>query len=102
LSWETIERNVLTIAMEDVRESMGLELMAFLEKMNPPKADWQAIATIFSGGIHYLAIRSRKITIYSGMDISGEDGWERLINSIEFLVSTLETAELNTNSNKES
>lgn len=101
LSWETIERNVLTIAMEDVRESMGLELMAFLEKMNPPKADWQAIANIFSGGIHYLAIRSRKITTYSGMSIAEEEGWDRLINSIEFLVSNLETDNMNTNSSDE-
>lgn len=102
LSWETIERNVLTIAMEDVRESMGLELMAFLEQMNPPNADWQAIANIFSGAIHYLAIRSRKITTYTGMSIADEEGWERLINSIEFLVSKLETDNTKPSSVKES
>jgi AcrR family transcriptional regulator len=90
LSWETIDRNALTIALEEVRESMGLELMAFLAEMNPPQADWQAIANIFSSAIHYLAIRSRKVTVFSGMDIAGEEGWDRLIDSIHVLVSNLE------------
>jgi len=93
LSWETVDRNALTIAMEDVRESMGLELMEFLSESNPPSADWQAIANIFSGAIHYLAIRGRKITTYTGMDISGDEGWDRLINSIRFLVSNIESEE---------
>ena len=91
LSWETVERNSLTIAMEEVRESMGLELMEFLGSMNPPTADWQAIANLFSGGIHYLAIRSRKVTTFTGMDISKEEGWDRLIDSIHFLISNLVT-----------
>ncbi len=89
LSWETIERNALTIALEDVREATGIELMSFLEQMNPPNADWQSIASLFSGAIHYLAIRSRKITTYNGMNIASDDGWERLDNTIHFLVSNL-------------
>jgi AcrR family transcriptional regulator len=91
LSWETIERNALTIALEEVREAAGLELMAFMSNVNPPSADWQAIANIFSGAIHYLAIRSRKVTVFSGMSIANDDDWERLIASIEFLIKNLPT-----------
>lgn len=111
LAWETIERNALTIAMEDVRESMGLELMAFLETMNPPNADWQAITNIISGGIHYLAIRSRKvagftgITTFTGMNIADDTGWDRLIDSIQFLISNIDgidsAANLNTSLQQE-
>jgi len=89
LSWETIERNALTVASEEVREAAGLELMAFLSETNPPSADWQAIANIFSGAIHYLAIRSRKVSVFSGMNIADDHGWERLIASIELLVENL-------------
>lgn len=95
LSWETIERNALTIAMEEVRESMGLELMAFLSELDPPEADWQAIANLFSAGIHYLAIRARKVTTYTGMSIAEDEGWERLIASIGFLVSNIEAKQGN-------
>lgn len=99
LSWETIERNALTIALEEVREARGLELMAFLAKMNPPNADWQAITNILSGGIHYLAIRSRKITTFTGMDITDDTGWDRLIDSIQFLVANIDGIDSGANIN---
>jgi len=89
MSWETIERNALTIAFEDVRESTGQELMEFLSYSNPPQGDWQAITNLLSGGIHYLAIRGRKITTYGGMNIADEQAWDRMIDSIHYLVSTL-------------
>lgn len=99
LSWETIERNALTIRLEDVREARGLELMAFLATMNPPKADWQAITNLLSGGIHYLAIRSRKITTFTGMNITDDTGWDRLIDSIQFLVSNIDGIDSGTSTN---
>lgn len=89
LAWETIERNVLTISLEEVRERFGLELMDELVKTDPPQADWQAITNIFTGAIHYLAIRGRKISTFSGMKIDDDDSWERLVNSIEFLLSNV-------------
>ena len=90
LSWETIERNALTIALEDVRESVGQQLGEFLARSSPPPGDWQAIINLFSGGIHYLAMRGRKITRYGGINIAEDDGWDRLIDSIRFLISNLE------------
>ena len=90
LSWETVDRNALTLALEDVRESTGLELMSFLSENNPPSADWLAIANIFSSAIHYLAIRGRKIKSFTGMDISTDESWDRLINGMQFLVSNVD------------
>lgn len=89
LSWETIERNVLTVALEEVREEMGLDLLSRLQEIDAPDADWQAIANIFSGAIHYLAIRSRKISTFTGMTIDDDEGWDRLTASIELLVTNL-------------
>lgn len=91
LSWETVERNALTIALEKVRESMGMELMSHLKEVDAPEGDWQAIANIFSGAIHYLAIRARKIDTFTGMDLSSEQSWERLIDAMQFLISGIET-----------
>ena len=106
LSWETVDRNTLTVAMEEVREAVGLALVAFLSQMNPPKGDWLTIGNIFSTAIHYLAIRGRKIKTYTGVDIVGDSGWDRLIDGIEFLVSDIDSTDvsINTNSklNKES
>jgi len=99
LSWETVDRNTLTIAMEEVRESVGLELATFLGQMNPPNGDWLAIGNIFSAAIHYLAIRSRKITTYTGMDIVADSGWDRLVDGIEFLVSNIDCVDVSDNTN---
>lgn len=93
LAWETVSRNSLTVALEEVREAFGLELMEHLKQVDAPPADWQAIANIFSGAIHYLALRARKIDTFTGMDLSDEQGWERLFASIEFLVSNLTSAQ---------
>lgn len=91
LSWETVERNALTIALEKVREARGLELMAHMKNVDFPEGDWQAISNIFSGAIHYLAIRARKVNTFTGMDLSNDQSWDRLIDSMEFLIRGVES-----------
>ena len=85
LAWETVERNALTIELENVRERMAFELMAHLQTIDAPSADWQAITNIFTSAIHYLIIRGRKIKYFSGMDINDDEAWERIMHSIELL-----------------
>jgi len=85
LAWETVERNSLTIELEKVRERMALDLMAHMQTINAPEADWQAITNIFTGAIHYLIIRGRKIKSFSGMDIRDDEEWERMVSAIETL-----------------
>ena len=87
LAWETIERNALTIVLEEVREEFGLQMLEIMQSIDVPPGDWQAIANIFTGAIHYLAIRARKIKFFSGMDLTDDDEWERLSASIEFLIT---------------
>lgn len=89
LAWETIERNSLTIALEDIRENTGLELMAILSEVDAPDIDWQAVSTIFSSAIHYLAIRGRKIKLYNGMNLNEEDGWNRLAAAMHTLITSV-------------
>ena len=89
LAWETVERNSLTIALEEVRESLGLEMMQRLSDVDVPTADWQAISNIFSASIHYLAIRARKIDTYSGMDLTSDDEWLRLTQTMTFIVNKI-------------
>ena len=82
-------RNSLTIALEEVRESLGLEMMQRLSAVDVPTADWQAISNIFSAAIHYLAIRARKIDTYSGMDLTSDDEWLRLTQTMTFIVNKI-------------
>lgn len=87
MAWEMIERNALTIALEDVREKMGLELASHMQKLDLPEADWQAISNTFIFAINYLAIRGRKVERFTGMDISDEQAWTRMLDAMQFLMS---------------
>lgn len=97
LAWETIERNALTVELEQVREAMGLELMGLLTQTETPPGDWQAVSVIFTGAIHYLAIRGRKIRFFSGMDLSSDREWVRLIDTMAGLVSSTVNIALDSN-----
>ena len=85
LAWETVERNSLTIELEKIRESKGLELMARMAEIDAPDADWLAIINLFSASIHYLLIRGRKIKTFTGMDLTGDATWKRINETIGFL-----------------
>lgn len=87
MAWEMIERNALTIALEQVREQMGLDLAAHMQKLDLPSADWPTITNTFIFAINYLAIRSRKIERFTGIEINSEQAWTRMFDSMEFLIN---------------
>lgn len=89
LAWETIERNSLTIELENIRESTGMELMARMQEIDAPEADWQVIINLFAASIHYLLIRGRKIKTFTGMDLTSDDTWDRINEAIEFLCQSV-------------
>ncbi len=87
MAWEMVERNALTIALEQVREQMGLDLAAHMQKLDLPNADWPTITNTFIFAINYLAIRSRKIERFTGIEINSEQAWTRMFDSMEFLIN---------------
>jgi len=86
LAWETIERNALTVALENVREEFAMATLEKFSHLKLPDADWLAITNLFTGSIHYFALRARKISNFSGMDIQQDEFWDRLAQTIEFLI----------------
>lgn len=90
MAWETIERNALTIALEEVRETFGLEMASQLQQLKLPEADWLAITNVFSGALMYFILRGRKIRYFSGMDLNDDESWERLTASMQWLMKGIE------------
>ncbi|MEM8501011.1 MAG: TetR/AcrR family transcriptional regulator [Pseudomonadota bacterium] len=105
MAWESVERNALTIELENVREARAIEIQTILrdaakqnnsqeEKTNRPESttdeqaiDWQAVTTLFSAATHYLAIRARHIKTYNAMDLSTDDGWARIVRTMKVLIT---------------
>jgi AcrR family transcriptional regulator len=90
--WEMIERNELTIAIAKEREEKGYELSEKLkEKLNIPNAeiDVNAIMSILVSGLYYLALRSRTVDVFNGVEIDSEAGWLRIESAIQTIVNNL-------------
>ena len=81
--WELVERNELTAIMEEARETMGLRLMADLFPDAPDPARLAAISAVLNAGVAYLALRSRKIRWFAGVDLRSDQGWRDIRSAIE-------------------
>jgi AcrR family transcriptional regulator len=91
LAAEPTERTPLVIALEAVRERRSLELSAWLGQhyVLPRDIDLAAISLLLSAAINYLAARSRKIRVMSGVPIQSDDDWRRLLAALDQIVDRL-------------
>ncbi len=89
LAWETMERNAITIALEEPRAQFGVELVKTLQHGVDPSVDIAALITIAAGTYHYFAVRSCTIDTYNGIDITSEEGINRLTKMLRRLGSVV-------------
>jgi AcrR family transcriptional regulator len=94
MAWEMVERNELTAELERIREESMLRLLRVItpEPVEPadPLPDIEAISAIFGAAINYLAVRSRHIHVFSGVDaLDRPEGWKRLETAMELIVNRL-------------
>jgi AcrR family transcriptional regulator len=86
MAWETVERNKLTAITETEREGMSLRIA---ELLLPDVANLHGIAgamALIGAAVNYLAIRQRKIRIFSSVNIRTEAGWRQLADAIEIMM----------------
>jgi len=88
LAAEPALRTPLVVALEGVRERRALELNAWIAAHYevPRRLDLEAISLLVGAAINYLAARSRKVRVMSGIAIGTEAGWERLFGAIDQIV----------------
>ena len=86
LAWETVDRNAVTIALEEAREGFGLELATVLQRDLDRSVDTAALITIASAMCHYLIVRGRQIEVYNGIEVNSDAGWRRIKSGLCQLV----------------
>lgn len=87
MAWEMIERNKLTEELEKLRE---IQIQRFYEQFFSEEKlgiDLMAMLAIIGGGISFLICRSRHIRWYNGVDLSNQEGWQRIEGAIEQIIS---------------
>jgi AcrR family transcriptional regulator len=90
MAWETVERNKLTAITETEREEMSIRIA---ELLLTDIADLRGMAgamALIGAAVNYLAIRQRKIKIFSGVSIRTDEGWEQLTDAVEMMMRFLE------------
>jgi AcrR family transcriptional regulator len=83
LAAEIAQRNELTTILEAEREQWGAQAEALLggEEFRQ-RPHLRGITLLLVAGVQYLLLRSRKIRIFGGIDLSGDAGWSLLKASL--------------------
>ncbi|WP_320824458.1 helix-turn-helix domain-containing protein [Reinekea sp.] len=95
LSWEMVERNALTVHLEELREQEGFKLAAMLGFHHPsdgPESahvDVAALVAIMVGSINYLSARSQHIKHFNGIAVQDDAGWQRLTDTLRLMCEKL-------------
>lgn len=83
MAWELVERNDVTVMLEEIREQSFLAFFAQAVPDPPPGVDTQALAAIVGATVNYLVTRSRHTRWFSGIDLASDAGWDRLMGTLE-------------------
>ncbi len=90
LAAEVLERNELTAVLEEQREAWGEKAMRLLgaaELARQPELRGQILLLVV--GVQQLLIRSRKVRIFSGIDVRSDAGWTELKADIAALAARM-------------
>ncbi len=89
MAWETVERNRLTAITETAREEMSNRIAQTLLDDVASVPGVAGAYAIIGAALNYLAIRQRKIRIFSGVEIRTEEGWCEMTRAIELMMAAL-------------
>ena len=84
-----IERNELTVELESVRENTMMNFFDMFFPSTDKGPDIAALGAIIGAGVSYLVSRGRQISIYNGVDLQSEAGWQRLEKAIDTMIRGL-------------
>lgn len=88
LLWELNQKNALTDLLAETRETQGRAVLQKMEEfVNFDTVDFPAIGNLIIGGIYYLVLRSRSVDTYSGINLTTDEGWQRIEKAIVYLLN---------------
>jgi AcrR family transcriptional regulator len=89
LAWEMVERNELTTELETIRENTMMNFFDMFFPATDTGPDIAAMGAIIGAGVSYLVSRARQISIYNGVNLDTEIGWQRLEQAMDTMIRGL-------------
>lgn len=85
--WELKNQNNVVEKLRLKREAKGITLITIVSQLSGhPQSEVAAIATLLSAAISYLVLLSNNCSMYNGIDLQSDKGWEQLASGIDLLV----------------
>lgn len=87
LAWEMVERNELTMRLEQRRIRTALEFFEQLENL-PEDLDLTVIVLLITAAVNFLIVKSRMYNSVGGIDLVSDAGWHRIEKGIDLLLQS--------------
>ncbi|MBF0575392.1 TetR/AcrR family transcriptional regulator [Dysgonomonas sp. GY617] len=85
--WELTNHNGVIEKLRLKREAKGITLITIISQLaKHPQEEVAAIATLLSAAISYLVLLSDNCSMYNGIDLQSDKGWDQLALGIDLLV----------------
>ncbi len=89
LIWELTHQNEITAVLSESREEVGVSLTERFSKLlaaEDDEVDANALIAVVYAGVIYLTLRSDTARWYNGVDITSEEGWQRIARAVSALL----------------
>jgi AcrR family transcriptional regulator len=93
MAWEMVEPNELTKELERVREESILTFFQMFFVKDSSDIDLQALIMLVGAALSYLVIRSNSLDVYGGLDLTTDQGWQRIESVVNLIVQQVVTPE---------
>ena len=88
--WELSSNNELITAMRAEREKVGMDLIRQVcELTGRPQQEVAALAAIITSSVAYLAMLADTCSVYNGIYVDSDEGWNQILREIQNLVDKL-------------
>jgi AcrR family transcriptional regulator len=84
--WELSSKHPSIESLRQRREDTALQIIRSVCELSGESFDIAAgISTLVTASVSYLCILSENCAVYNSLQIDGDSGWEKLLQSIDFM-----------------
>ena len=83
---ELMEKDELTDALAEARESTTEELMTLFSEQSRAQGDLAAVGAVIHAGISYLVLRAKTADVYMGVALDTDEGRARIEQAVRDLI----------------
>lgn len=90
LLWELNHKNIVTGSVAADRENVAVSFVEAMQgKFDFGEMDLNGVLSILAASVYYLTIRSKTVDVFTGIDLTSDEGWDRIEKSIEFILDSV-------------